>query len=98
MRAVQTVKCILKKNLNLNEWLLVHCSSPLRNGYSQAELLYGLELPCGQKLQTTLLPPVTTQAHHVNSGADIEILANSNGITYIEKYAVDLNRRQTALP
>ncbi|XP_065176300.1 uncharacterized protein K02A2.6-like [Sycon ciliatum] len=43
-RAVQTVKRLLKTNDNLDDALLVYRSTPLANGFSPAELLFGRRL------------------------------------------------------
>ena len=48
-RSVKTIKCILRNNQDPYLGLLAHCSTPLQNGYSPAELLMGC------KLRTTIL-------------------------------------------
>ena len=53
---MKTVKGLLKKTEDPYLALLAHRSTPLENGYSQAELLMGRKL-------RTIIPVITTQLH-----------------------------------
>jgi len=43
-RAVQTVKGLMKKNVNIQAALCAHRDTPLATGYSPAELMFGRSL------------------------------------------------------
>ena len=76
-RAVRTVKELMKKNSNMDVALCAYRDSPLTNGYSPAQLLFGRGLnsmgfinPCKidmRRLQETENQYRTTQASNFNS-------------------------------
>eukprot|EP00117_Sycon_ciliatum_P040823 scpid20932/ scgid29939/ len=56
-RAVRTAKNLLRKSDNLHDALLAYCSTPLANGYSPCQLLYGRQLRTGLPSTTDQLQP-----------------------------------------
>ena len=71
-RAVKTAKQLISKSSDLDEALLAYRTTPLANGYSPAQLLFGrrlrTNLPCSPEMLQPLLPDISKvrdyEQHH----------------------------------
>ena len=76
-RAVQTIKNILKKEKELQKALLAYRTTPLRNGYSPAELLMG------RRLRSTV---PTCHENLIPRWSDIDKLREHENIQKVQNY------------